>query len=139
MKSINKYVKFIPVLCLFASIAMAEQRSKNPSDYTVVVLKDCEIVSKKPMTQDQLTAYLSLLNVEDSIESLHLPIQDVEDEINDLTNKIEEITELAIVETDDMITIDKGLLSMHQEIATQVQAIVDAHQRYSGAKRHNKG
>jgi hypothetical protein len=128
MKLPNKYIKFIPALFMFASVSMAGGNSNNPADYRVIALDSCDIVSDMIMTQEQLDAYLPLKNAEYLIEDLHKPLENMEGQLKEYTDRIEEITMQAVQETDDSIYIDKHFLAEQLKLVAQVESIVDLHQ-----------
>ncbi len=116
-------------MLMFASIAMADKHSQNPTDYRIIALNDCEVVSDTPMTQQQLDAYLPLLKAEKLIEKLGIPMHDMEAKLKEYTDKIEEVTELAVQESGDSIHINKAYLSQQKELAEKIESIVSFHQK----------
>ena len=128
MRLLNKYTTIIPTLIVMASIANANQDNKNPEDYQIVALEDCEVVSRTTMTQEQLDAYLPLRDAEKLIEELEIPMEEMEEQLDEYTEQIEAITELAIQEVGDSIHIDKRYLSKQKELAEKIEAIVSLHQ-----------
>ncbi len=119
----------VPSLLVFASITMANNTSKNPSDYQIIALKDCKIVSQTSMTQQQLNAYIPLRDAEKLIETLEVPMREMEKQLEQYTSQIEEVTELAIQEDGDSIYIDKSYLSKQKELAGKIESIVSLHQQ----------
>lgn len=113
---------------MFAAITSAEERSRNLADYKIIALSDCAIVSEKVMTQEQLDAYLPLIDMENLMQDLQVPMDEMEEQLEVYTDQIEAMTELAVHETDDSIYIDKTYLSQQKELADKIRSVVSSYQ-----------
>lgn len=129
MKLLNKFL-LIPIsaIAVLSSAVYAANLSNNPDDYSLIALKNCQVVSESTLTQTQLNAYLSLKEEEEIMFTLQNPIKNIEGELKDFTDKIEEVTAMAVQETDVSIFIDKHYLKKQEELAEKINALVEAHQ-----------
>jgi hypothetical protein len=114
------------VIC---QVALAWSDTDKANDYSVVALKNCEVVSKQAMTTEQLDAYLSLKQQEQKMHSLEVPIQNIEQKIKVYTDEIEKLTKLAIQETDDTLHINKAMLKQQDLVANEFNQFMQLHQQ----------
>jgi hypothetical protein len=114
------------VIC---QVALAWSGTDKANDYSVVALKDCEVVSEQVMTTEQLDAYLSLKQQEQKMQALEVPIQSIEQEIKVYTDEIEKLTKLAIQDTDESLHINKALLKQHDSVAKEFDKFMQLHQQ----------
>lgn len=114
------------VTILFAQVALSDTTS--PDNYSIIALKNCQVVSNNVMTADQLEAYLSLKQQEQKMHSLEAPIKNIEQEIEVYTDNIERLAKLAIHETADTLHIDKKLLKQQDEAAKKFAQFMHIHQ-----------
>ena len=129
MNITSKIVIAAAVSILFAQVALALSFTNKPGDYSIIVLKNCEVVSNKAMTDEQLEAYLSLKQQEQKIHVLEVSIQDIEQEILSYTKKMEKLTELAIQETDEILHINKARLKQRDIVANEFDKFMQLHQQ----------
>lgn len=128
MKTFDKLLFITITAFAISSLAMASQKSTDPEDYRLVVMKNCEVISDSALTQNQLDAYLALHDEEGLMGDLEGPIKDMEDDLKELTDMIEEVTELAVQETEGSIYIDKHYLKEQEELAEKIDELIDAHE-----------
>lgn len=129
MKFIKKITPVIITSCLFTVAAIASQSDNQTSEYSITLMKDCQVISKYKMNTKQINAYLALKEQEDVMESLEMPINAIESELDEYSNQIEELTSLAIQENDDRLTIDKHYLAQQEEVVEKLNALMEAHQK----------
>jgi len=130
MKLLNKFrPAAIIATCLITTAVFASQAEDQDSDYTITLMKDCQVVSEVQMTDEQVDAYLALKKQEKVMESLQNPIDDIEQELNEYTKQIEELTALAIQDTDDSLYIDKNYLAEQKEVVEKLNALMKIHQK----------
>jgi hypothetical protein len=128
MKPFNK--KFILTATLIASTytALLWAGTDPNGSYEFVAMKDCQVVMQKEMTPEQLEAYLALKQHEQKMQELELPIQDLEVEIQQYSEQIKSLVELAIVDNEDSLHIDKVMLQQHDIIANEFSDFMSEHQ-----------
>lgn len=127
MKLLIRYVLFPVSAILLSSASIAVQSKYDSSEYALVALKHCEVVSESALTEEQLNAYLALKEEETLMHGLEAPIEGLNEQIQELTNRIEEVTSLAVQETDNSIYIDKQYLKEQEGIADELNALMSAH------------
>lgn len=113
---------------LLTQVALALSETNKPGDYSVIALKNCDVVSDKTMTAPQLEAYLSLKQQQQKMQALELPIQDIQQEISLYSDEIEKLTELAIQETSDTLHINKALLKKQEIVVKELSGFMQQHQ-----------
>lgn len=126
-RSINILIAalFPLVIC---QIAFAWSDSDAINQYSVVALKNCEVVSEKEITSEQFEAYRKLKQLEQQMHALEMPIQDIEQEIKAYTEQIEKLTHLAIQESNGAIHIDKALLKQQDIVVKEFNHYMQLHQ-----------
>jgi hypothetical protein len=113
---------------LLTQVALALSETNKPGDYSVIALKNCDVVSDKTMTAPQLEAYLSLKQQQQKMQALELPIQDIQQEITLYSNEIEKLTKLAIQDTDQSLHINKSLLKKQEVVVQELDKFMQLHQ-----------
>ena len=114
--------------CLLISTALATQSNENDTGYTISLLNNCNLVAQYPMNSEQIEAYKALRTEEQKMASLELPIQSIEQELSEYTKQIEELTALAIQESDDSLYIDKNYLKQQEAVVAKLDLLMDKHQ-----------
>lgn len=128
MKLLNKFI-LVPVSAIvISSITLSAHSSDNPQDYRLLALKNCNVVAESPLTEEQLAAYLSLKDEEELMSGLEEPLKDMESQLKEFTDRIEEVSALAVQETEGSIHIDKYYLKEQEDLADRIDEIVTAHQ-----------
>ncbi len=127
MKLLHKLSMVIIIAGTLATTAIAMQYDKE--NYQIQVIKNCQLVSEFTMNESQITAYLKLKDAEHVMQSLEAPINDIEDELQSYTQQIEELTALAIQETDEHLAIDKTMLSKQEKVVRQLDILMTNHQK----------
>jgi hypothetical protein len=129
MNITSKIIIASAVSILFAQVATALSDTNKPGDYSVIALKNCDVVSDKKMTAPQLEAYLSLKQQQQKMQALELPIQDIQQEISLYSDEIEKLTKLAIQETNDTLHINKALLKKQEIVVKEFDKFMQLHQQ----------
>jgi hypothetical protein len=116
-----------PLVICHVAIAWAKTDKEN--NYSVIALKNCQVVSDQAMTVDQFAAFLSLKQKEQKMHSLEVPIQKIEQEIKVYTDELTKLTSLAIQDTDESIHINKKLLEQQEKVAKELNQFMQQHQQ----------
>jgi peptidoglycan hydrolase CwlO-like protein len=135
MKNLKKYRVALIVSCIFSSIAITATATQSTtatiqadSDYTISLLKDCQPVAQYPMTEQQIKAYLMLKEAEKKMNGLESPIKAIEQDIKQYSDEIEQLTKLAIQETDSTLHIDKSYLKQQNIVVKKLNNLMAIHQ-----------
>jgi delta 1-pyrroline-5-carboxylate dehydrogenase len=129
MNITSKIIIASAVSILLTQVVLALSDTNKPSDYSVIALKNCDVVSDKAMTAEQLEAYLSLEQQQQKMQTLELPIQGIEKEISLYSDEIEKLTKLAIQETSDTLHINKALLKKQEVVVKELSEFMQQHQQ----------
>jgi len=131
MKNFKKYRATLIAACLFSSItiaATANQSTTTTSGYTISLLKDCQLITQYPMTDQQVTAYLALKKAEKKMHGLESPIKAIEQDIKQYSNQIEQLTKQAIQETGTSLHINKSYLKQQNIVVNKLNKLMAIHQ-----------
>ncbi|WOH37470.1 hypothetical protein RI844_19245 [Thalassotalea fonticola] len=125
----QKTFKFATISsCLLIGAAFASQASSTNTDYTITLLKGCDVVAKYAMNTEQVEAYQALQAEEQKMHALEQPIQAIEQQLQEYTEQIEELTSLAIQDNDDTLYIDKSYLKQQEQVVAKLDKLMDEHQ-----------
>lgn len=127
MKTFTRNLSIALSALVMSGAAVGLQNAKH-DEYTMVAFENCEIVYEQPMTQKQIDAYLALKNEESLMELAEGPIKNIEEQIEQYTDQIEELTKRAIQEDGNTLFIDKRLLEEQQEIVDLLDDLMDSHE-----------
>jgi hypothetical protein len=119
----------IPISAIIMSSATIAVQDNNPEDYTLLALKNCQVVSESYLTEDQLSAYLSLQNEEKIMSGLEDPIKGVEKQLEEFSDRIEEVSALAVQELEGSIYIDEYYMKEQKDIVHQLNKLIGLHQK----------
>lgn len=128
MNILSKTLLVSGMTSLFSQAVSALPDTHKHSDYSVIALKNCHVVSSQKMSKEQFEAYTSLKQQEQKMHKLEEPIQAIELEIDSYSNEIEKLTELAIQETDKTLHIDKTILKQQEAVAAEFSQFMQQHQ-----------
>lgn len=129
MKRSAKFLIASLVPLVICKVAVAWVDTDKINNYSVVALKNCEVVSDQAMTDQQFEAYLSLQQQEQKMHTLEVPIQGIEQEVKAYTDEIETLTKLAIQDTNESLHINKELLEQQNLVAKEFDAFMQLHQQ----------
>jgi len=133
MKVLNKLsLAIIPSLLLTtAALAMSggsQKEAAYSSDYTLVLYKSCQEVSRQTMSDTQLSAYLAIENASEKMDGLQAPIESMQDQLEELTSQIEQLTDKAIIEDENSLHINKAFLKEQEEVVAKLEVLMTKHQ-----------
>ena len=128
MKHQNKIIAAIISCCILFN-TFAQEGNTELSNYSIVFLKECNVISKQAMTPQQVEAYLALRSEEKKMTAIEMPIQAIEQQLNDYTTEIERLTKLAIQETDESLHINKAYLEQQGLVVSKLNALMSLHQK----------
>jgi len=131
MKHFNPLLIALPCI-LIALAATASTTNHTASDtateYRIQAYNNCNQVADIPMTAPQITLYQKLETAQKAIEIAQSPIEKIEQQINAYSTEISAITELAVVENEHTLTINKTLLAKQEQAAKQLKNFIAQHQ-----------
>ena len=128
MKSLKTLIPAAIASSLLISTVFAGQDDSQPSGYTLNLYNDCQLVAQHAMTERQISAYLALKNEEDIMQELESPIADIQAQLDDYSLQIEELTALAVQETDNGVYVDKHYLARQKEVVNKLNHLMARHQ-----------
>jgi uncharacterized protein (DUF342 family) len=128
MNTSTKILTLTLASALLSCTALALSNNHNPSDYSVVALKDCKVVSNCAMTNEQLDTFLKLKQQEQTMQSLEIPLEAIEKEAKQYTDALQKLAKLAIQDTDKSLYIDKSQMQQHQDVAQKFTDFMQQHQ-----------
>lgn len=108
---------------------MAAQTSDERPPYKIQYLQDCTVVSEKVMTEQQTQHYLQLQDEQRLMDELQRPIKAIEQQIQQYSQQIDELTVRAIQEDDATLHINKVYLQQQKEVAGQLNSLISEHQQ----------
>ncbi|MCJ8318703.1 MAG: hypothetical protein MJK12_03660 [Colwellia sp.] len=131
MKLLTKIVPVIISSLLITSAAFtlsANENNKSAADYTLVLLKDCQEISRQVMSDKQLSAYLALEQASEEMVGIESPIESMQDELDQYTAQIEQLTDKAIVEDEHSLHINKAFLKEQEVVVAKLNKLMERHQ-----------
>ena len=129
MKLFNKFTPAIITSCLLTVAVFANQTTMQNTDYSFSLSKNCQVIGEYQMTPEQVSAYIELKEQEEVMQSLQAPIELIQDELNEFTEQISELTSLAIQESEDSLYIDKRYLAQQEEVVEKLNLLMKAHKK----------
>jgi len=106
----------------------ANENDKFAADYTLVLLKDCQEISRQVMSDKQLSAYLALEQASEEMDGIESPIESMQDELDQYTSQIEQLTEKAIIEDENSLHINKAFLKEQKVVVAKLNKLMEKHQ-----------
>jgi|GEM_PF-1682219 len=128
MKSLKTLIPAAIVSCLLVTTVFADQDDSRQSGYTLNLYNDCQLVAQHAMDDKQVTAYLALKSEEEIMRELESPIADIQAQLDDYSLQIEELTALAVQETDNSVYVDKHYLAQQKEVVNKLNHLMAKHQ-----------
>jgi chromosome segregation ATPase len=129
MTLLKKFTPAIIVTCLLTTAVFANQSENQVNGYKIQVLDKCQVTKEYDMTNEQINAYLALQVEEGKMESLESPISEIQDELDSYSEQIDELTALAIQETEQSLYIDKEYLKQQEQVVEKLNVLMEAHQQ----------
>jgi len=129
MTLFKKFTPAIIVTCLLTTVVFANQSETPRNDYKIQILDNCQVVKEYDMTSKQINAYLALKVEGEKMESLEVPINAIQVDLDSYSEQIEELTSLAIQETDQSLYIDKDYMKQQEQVVEKLNALMKEHQQ----------
>jgi hypothetical protein len=123
-----KFTALLISTSFFTALALANTNKQSVEDYKILMLEDCKVVAEKTMTTSQVRAYEALKEQEQLMQGLELPITAITEQIEQYSSEIEELTALAVQETDTSLYIDKTYMRQQEAAVDKLQALISSHQ-----------
>lgn len=129
MKLLTKIAPVVTSLLITsAAFALsANENNKFAADYSLVLLKDCQEISRQVMSDKQLSAYLALQAASEKMDVIEQPIENMKVDLNEYTAQIEQLTDKAIVEDEDSLYINKTILKEQEEVVAKLNELMEKH------------
>jgi len=130
-------IKFLKSRSIFSAILLsctaistiASQTTEKKSEYSVTVLKNCNVVGQHSMTLSQISSYMSLKEAEIKMDNLEIPIGKINSKIEKYSDQIEELTELAFQHTDETFSINKKYQKQQELAVKKLNELLSHHQK----------
>ncbi|WDE12971.1 hypothetical protein [Thalassomonas haliotis] len=132
MKPLNMKMPVILSLALGLTAALtrySQAGQETDTGYSIHLLKDCQRVKTLPMTPELIGLYRELLQQETLMASLELPIAAISAKIDDYSQQIDQLSELAIQEDENNLHIDKAYLAQQQVAVEALNQFIGEHQQ----------
>lgn len=118
----------IIVAGLVTTVATANNQAATAIDlYKIRYMKNCQTIAEKPMTHAQVDSYLEMQQFAEQMNEIQQPISKMQPELDELTNKIKQISGEAVIESDEGLHINKQLLKQQTEYAHKIEQLVSKH------------
>jgi DNA repair ATPase RecN len=102
--------------------------ASEPKQYQIAAYNNCQLMTVIPMTAEQNKTYQQFKEFEQKMALHEAPMEVFEAQMEILGEQMEQITKSAIIEENNILTINKTLLEEQETIAEQIQALVDEYQ-----------
>lgn len=97
--------------------------------YSIHLLKDCQRVKTLPMSPELTDLYQELQQQETLMASLESPIAAISAKIDDYSQQVARLGELAIQEDENNLQIDKSYLAQQQMAVDALNKLIAEHQQ----------
>jgi len=124
--------KLAPVFittCVLTAAVFSAQSQTQQNDYKIQILDNCQVIEEYEMTSEQIEFYLALKIEEEKMSSLEAPIYAIQDSLDAYSEQIDELTKLAIQETEQSLYIDKDYLKQQENIVDKLNILMKTHQQ----------
>lgn len=115
-------------LALQSTAIAAQNDAVLKTEYTIKAYKNCQLVHQQSMTAEQVNAYEALKEQEEKMHSFEMNLDGVEEVLNQYTDEIAELSDLAIQETENTVFIDKHYLEKQEEVAQRLDEFMEEHE-----------
>lgn len=129
MTRLNKWIPLAITSCFITAAAFAVQNPPQSEDYSIVLMKNCQIVSKHAMNKVQINSYLALKKEEVKMKGLEQPIKGIEQQLAEYSQQIETLSASAYKENNDSIHIDKHLAKQQKAVVEKLNVLMANHQK----------
>jgi hypothetical protein len=113
-------------LALAAHHALAEQ--SPPTDFKLQVLKDCKLLSERPLTAAELSAWQNLKKAELKMDQLQIPLDQMSKALQPHQAKMEQLSAELEQQTKRDRMPDEMLLGQTRMTAERIEDITDSYQ-----------
>ncbi|WP_430455640.1 hypothetical protein [Rheinheimera sp.] len=115
------------VLLSSCGLALAAQQS-TPTDYKLQVLKDCKLLSERPLTTAELSAWQNLKKAELKMDQLQIPLDQMSKALEPHQDKMEQLSAELEQQTKRDRIPDETLLEQTRMTAERIEDITDSYQ-----------
>ncbi len=115
------------VLLSSCGLALAAQQSA-PTDYKLQVLKDCKLLSERPLTAAELNAWQNLKKAELKMDQLQIPLDQMSKALGPHQDKMEQLSAELEQQTKRDRMPDETLLEQTRMTAERIEDITDSYQ-----------
>lgn len=115
------------VLLSSCGLALAAQQSA-PTDYKLQVLKDCKLLSERPLTAAELSAWQNLKKAELKMDQLQIPLDQMSKALGPHQDKMEQLSAELEQQTKRDRMPDETLLEQTRMTAERIEDITDSYQ-----------
>jgi len=115
------------VLLSSCGLALATQQS-TPTDYKLQVLKDCKLLSERPLTTAELSAWQNLKKAELKMDQLQIPLDQMSNALEPHQDKMEQLSAELEQQTKRDRMPDETLLEQTRMTAERIEDITDSYQ-----------
>jgi len=129
MTLLKRFTPAIIITCLLTTAVFSAQSETQQNDYKIQILDNCQVIKEYTMTNKQVESYLALKVEEEKMSSLEAPISAIQDSINNYSEQINELTDLAIQETEQSLYIDKDYLKQQEHVVEKLNVLMKKHQQ----------
>jgi hypothetical protein len=129
MTLLKKFTPAIVTTCLLTTAVFSAQSETQQNDYTIQIIDNCQVIKEYKMTNKQVESYLALKVEEEKMSSLEAPISAIQDSLDSYSEQIDELTELAIQETEQSVYIDKDYLKQQEQVVGKLNELMKIHQQ----------
>ncbi|MDZ7869708.1 MAG: hypothetical protein U5L02_11030 [Rheinheimera sp.] len=113
-------------LALAAQQAPAQQSA--PTNYKLQVLKDCKLLSERPLTTAELSAWQNLKKAELKMDQLQIPLDQMSKALEPHQDKMEQLSAELEQQTKRDRMPDEDLLEQTRLTAERIEDITDSYQ-----------
>ena len=135
----HHFHRFTLAIVLFSScgLAFAAQQSaaqlspeqqSAPTDYKLQVLKDCKLLSERPLTAAELDAWQNLKKAELKMDQLQIPMDQMSKALGPHQDKMEQLSAELEQQTKRDRMPDETLLEQTRMTAERIEDITDSYQ-----------
>lgn len=130
----HHFHRFTLAILLFSScgLALAAQQAtaqqSRPTDYKLQVLKDCKLLSERPLSTAELSAWQDLKKAELKMDQLQIPLDQMSKALEPHQEKIEQLSAELEQQTKRDRMPDESLLEQTRMTAERIEDITDSYQ-----------
>lgn len=119
------YPLFLSALILIAAPVLADVMANK--EYELIALKDCKTVKVIDLTPEQIAAYRDLNTEDKKMHELERPIQAFDEQMDQYSQQMDDISDLVVQETETEMHVDKVLMAKQEAIAHKIESLMQKH------------